>query len=174
MARRSIFVAIAALAAALVPAAAQAATPTVTSNDFVTPVTLSWTPDAVTTQTLFRAPGTCSTPPMAGQTAVSTTTAVPGFANSFSESPGEGRFCYYIQNDALGFGNTAQAVVDTVNPTATIAVTPSGAPNFLRGTVNVTSTSADAGSGVASSVLHAGGVGVCDAAPGILPAWVTT
>ncbi len=174
MARRSIFVAIAALAAALVPAAAQAATPNVTSNDFVTPVTLSWTPDAAATQTLFRAPGTCSTPPMAGQVGVSTTTAVGGFANAFSESPGEGRFCYYIQNDALGFGNTAQAVVDTVNPTATIAVTPSGAPNFLRGTVNVTSTSADAGSGVASSVLHAGGVGVCDAAPGILPAWATT
>ena len=83
-------------------------------------------------------------------------------------------FCYYIQNDALGFGNTAQAVVDTVNPTATIAVTPSGAPNFLRGTVNVTSTSADAGSGVASSVLHAGGVGACAAGPGIPAAWVTT
>jgi hypothetical protein len=174
MARRSIFVAIAALAAAFVPAAAQAATPNVTSNDFVTPVTLSWTPDAAATQTLFRAPGTCSTPPMAGQTGVSTTTLIGGFANSFSESPGEGRFCYYIQNDALGFGNTAQAVVDTVAPTSTIAVTASGAPNFLHATVNITSTSADAVSGVASSVLHAGGVGACAAGPGILPAWATT
>ena len=53
-------------------------------------------------------------------------------------------------------------------------MTPSGAPNFLRGTVNVTSTSADAGSGVASSVLLAGGVGACAAGLGIPAAWVTT
>ncbi len=126
MARRSIFVAIAALAAALVPAAAQAATPNVTSNDFVTPVTLSWTPGRChhanpvpSTRNLFDAAH-------AGSDRHLDHHRVPGFANSFSDSPGEGRFCYYIQNDALGFGNTAQAVVDTVDPTATIAVTPFG------------------------------------------------
>ena len=56
MARRSIFVAIAALAAALVPAAAQAATPGRTSNMFASPVTFSWTPDPlVLTEQLLRA-----------------------------------------------------------------------------------------------------------------------
>ena len=53
-------------------------------------------------------------------------------------------------------------------------MTPSGAPNFLRGTVNITSTSADTGSGVASSVLLAGGVGACAAGLGIPAAWITT
>ena len=166
MARRSLFVALAALAAALAPAGAQAATPTVTSANFATPVTLSWTPDAVATQTLFRAPGTCSTPPMAGQTDIATSTAIPGFDTAFSDSPVDGAWCYYIQNDALGFGNTAQATVDTLPPVPTVGVAPvGGAPNFLRGAVTITGASTDAVSGVASNLTHFGAVGTCAAGP---------
>jgi hypothetical protein len=174
MARRSLFVALAALAAVLAPASAQAATPNVTSLNFATPVTLSWTPDAAATQTLFRAPGTCSTPPMAGQTDIATSTAIAGFDTAFSDSPGDGAWCYYIQNDALGFGNTAQATVDTLPPVPTVGVAPvGGAPNFLRGAVTITGASTDAVSGVASNLTHFGGVGACAAGPQIT-AWDTT
>ncbi|MDX6629649.1 MAG: hypothetical protein QOH00_1895 [Gaiellales bacterium] len=172
MARRSLLVAVAAIAAALVPATAQAATPGVTSAQFASPVTLSWTPDAAATQTLFRAPGACSSPPMAGQADIGTS-ALGSFASSASDTPGDGVFCYYIQNDGLGFGGTAQATVDTANPTAGVGATPLATPNFVRLTVTITGDSADTGSGVASSVLHFGAVGACEAGP-VTTAWVTT
>ena len=182
MARRSIFVAAAALAVALVPAAAQAATIQVNSAQFASPVALQWNVTAVLTETVFRANGACASAngPIAGATGFFTSTGVavppsPPPATTTTDAPGEGTFCYYVQDDGgLANSNTVQVTVDTANPTATIAVTPTGAPNFLRGTVNITSTSADTGSGVASSVLHEGGVGACEAGPGILPAWVTT
>jgi len=159
MARRSIFVAAAALAVALVPAAAQAATPGRTSALFASPVTFSWTPDPlVLTEQLLRAPGAC---PQAGLAPVGVPAPIGVPLSTASDTPGEGVFCYAVQNDPALNGSVGPGVtvtVDTANPTATIAVTPTGAPNFLRGTVNITSTSADTGSGVASSVLHEGGV----------------
>jgi hypothetical protein len=172
MARRSILVAVVAAAAALVPVSAQAADPGVTSALWATPVTLSWTPDAIATQSVWRAPGTCSTPPMAGQIDIGDS-LLGSFQASASDAPGDGAFCYYIQNDGLGFGGTAQAFVDTTNPTATVAVAPLGAPNFVRGIVTVTGTSGDAVSGVATADLHTGAVGACAVGP-ITGAWDTT
>ena len=168
MARRSLFVALAALAAALAPAGAQAATPTVTSANFATPVTLSWTPDAVTTQTLFRAPGTCSTPPMAGQTDISTSTAIPGFANSFSDAPGEGasvttsRTTPCVRQHGPGDGrHGASARTDRRRRTSAARRTSCAAPS------TITATSTDAVSGVVVERAHVGGVGTCAAGPRI-------
>jgi hypothetical protein len=182
MARRSLFVAIAALAAAFVPAAAQAATIQVNSAQFASPVVLQWNVTAALTETVFRANGACASVngPIAGATGFFTSTGVaappsPPPATTTMNTPGEGVFCYYVQDDGgLANSNTVQVTVDTANPTATIAVTPSGPPNFLRATVNITSTSADAGSGVASSALQEGAVGACAAGLGIPAAWVTT
>ena len=169
MARRFLLVAIAAIATALAPVAAEAATPAVTSGAFASPVTLTWTPDALLTQVLYRAPGACAAPPMAGQTAIPMETV-----GSATDAPGEGTFCYYIQNDALAYGGTAQATVDTLAPDATVGVTPlAGAPNFVAGAVTITGTSADAGTGVASSTLLRGAVGGC-AAGTAAAAWETT
>jgi hypothetical protein len=182
MARRSILVATVALAAAFAPAAAQAATIQVNSAQFASPVALQWNVTAVLTETVFRANGACASAngPIAGATGIFTSTGVaappsPPPATTTTDAPGEGVFCYYVQDDAgLANSNTVQVTVDTANPTATIAVTPSGAPNFLRGAVNITSSSADTGSGVASSVLREGAAGTCALGLAIPAAWVTT
>lgn len=173
MARRSTLVVIAAIASALLPASASAATPGVTSNQWASPVTLTWTPDATLTQVVYRAPGTCATPPMAGQTEISNT-ATPAFDTSASDAPGDGTFCYYILNDGLTYGGTVQAQVDTTAPTAPITFTASGAPNFLRGTIDIAGTPVDDGSGVATNDLRRSDGGACVDGPGIAAAWDTT
>ena len=167
MARRSILVAIAAVVATLVPASAQAATIVATqASPFANAVGLSWSPvTATVTETVFRAAGACSTPPIAGATGFFTNAGAPPTASSTTDAPGDGVFCYYVQDDAglLPYSNPVQVTVDTLAPTGTVAVTPLGAPNFLRGVVTISGTSADTGSGVLSSVLHVGAVGSCAA-----------
>jgi hypothetical protein len=166
MARRSILVAIAAVAAMLVPAGAQAATIGASQAvPFGNSVTLSWNVTATVSEAVFRAAGTCSTPPIRGATPIFTQTATPPTANSTTDAPGDGAFCYYVQDDAglLPYSNAVQVTVDTLAPTATVAVAPLGAPNFLRGVVTISGTSSDAVSGVLSSVLHIGAVGSCGA-----------
>lgn len=173
MARRSTLVAIAAIAAVLVPAAAaHAATPALTSNPFASPVTLSWTPSGLVNEQLFRANGAC---PQSGGTAIASSGGPLSPPSAASDNPGDGVFCYYVQDDPpLGASGTGLTVtVDTADPTATVAVAPFTAPNFIRGDVTVTGTSGDAGSGVASSVLHTGAVGGCPAGP-VTGAWTTT
>jgi hypothetical protein len=173
MARRSILVAIVVAAAALVPVTAQAATPAVTSGQFASPVTLTWTPDALTTQVLFRAPGACATPPMANQVDIGDS-VLGSFTSSASDTPGDGVFCYYIQNDALGFGGTAQATVDTTPPNAA-APQPAftGLPNYARGAIAITANSTDAGTGV-TDAFHVGGAACDGNSLGIGSPWDTT
>jgi hypothetical protein len=171
--RCSLLVAAVALVVVLAPASAQAATPGVTSQAFASPVTFSWTPDAgVVTEALLRATGAC---PQAGGTAVGPAAPV-GAPSTSSDTPGDGVFCYSIQNDPdlsgpVGPGVTV--VVDTLAPAPTVAVAPvGGAPNFLRGVVNITGTSTDSGSGVLSNLTHFGAVGACPGGPQVA-AWDT-
>ncbi len=157
MARRSTLVAIAAIVAVALPATAQAGTPTVTSAAYATPVALSWTLDATLTETVYRLAGACPAAPVGGTPILTSgdpaaVPAIPPTATSTTDTPGEGRFCYYVQEDGVNSAG-AQATVDLSAPTGTVAAGPI-ADGLVRGTVTITGTSADAGSGVASSVLH--------------------
>jgi hypothetical protein len=171
MARRSILVAIAAIAAALTPVSARAATIAVTTAQYVSPVGLSWDVTALLSETVYRAPGPCSAAPMAGAVPIGTFTGLPPGTASTTDTPGEGAFCYYVQDDGLAYSNVAQATVDTLPPTAGVALAqPFGAPNFVRATANITGTSGDDGSGVLSSVLQ----GNCPAGAPTAGPWDTT
>ena len=168
MARRSILVAIAAVVAALAPASAQAATIGATQAPFASPVTFSWTPRP---RRADRDGLPCSrararTPAERQWRIRRSPSRVPLSPRSRPTPRATGVFCYYVQDDAGSNGrisNPVQVTVDTLAPTGTVAVTPLGAPNFLRGVVTISGTSADTGSGVLSSVLHIGAVGNCAA-----------
>jgi len=164
MARRSILVAIIAAAAALVPAGAQAATaPTgfsATSAGGTVPVSLAWTTSADdVAQQVFRVQGACPAPASGGDP-VNPTPAAPvgGGASAMTDSPQDGTWCYYVQvTDALAGKATTDGIAVTVDrpSTGTVAVSNQVNGHFISGTVDVTGTAADAGSGVASSVLRA-------------------
>jgi hypothetical protein len=188
MARRLILavVAVAAAFVVLVPASASAATaptaaPTLTSAPYALPVMLHWTPgnDLLNTQqSVFRPPGVCTTPATPGSlTRVYGNNTQTDFTGGATDPP-DGTYCYYIQaEDALG--GTANSpgltvVVDTHNPTATVAVSAQAPGGIVSGTVGISGTSADAVSGVASTVLHAGAVGACSAGPVVGSSWDTT
>jgi hypothetical protein len=161
MARRSLFVAIAAIAAALLPASAYAATPGVTSAPFASPVTFQWAPTGTATEQLLRATGAC---PGTGATPVASSGGPLAPPSSASDAPGEGVFCYRIQDDPIlgQVGAGVTVTVDTLPPTATVAVGPlAGVPNYIGGAVTITGTQEDTGSGVASSALFHGPVGAC-------------
>ncbi len=63
--------------------------------------------------------------------------------------------------------------VDTTSPTATVAVSGQAPGGVVSGTVAISGTSADAVSGVASSVLHVGPAGSCPVDPVVGSAWNT-
>ena len=182
MVRRSILGALIAASAALFPASALAVTapaaaPVLTSAPYAFPLTLHWTPAADPlnlTQSVYRATGPCSTPPAVG----GLITTFPGNATTdFTGRPVDGTYCYHIRvadllTTADGPGVTVS--VDTVNPTATVAVSGQSATGVVSGTVGVSGTSGDAVSGVASSVLHAGAAGACASGPVLASTWDTT
>jgi hypothetical protein len=182
MVRRSILVAICAASAALLPASAPAATapaapPILTSAPWAFPVTLHWTPanDPLNvSQSVYRATGPCTTPPAPGGLIAT----FPGNATSdFTGRPADGTYCYHVKvadllSTADGPGVTVS--VDTANPTATVAISGQSPAGVVSGTVGLSGTSADAVSGVASSVLHAGPAGACASGPVLAPAWNTT
>ena len=179
MARRSILVGLLAAIAAVFPASALAATapaaaPVLTSAPYAFPLTLHWTPadDPLNlSQSVYRATGACTDPPAAGGLIAT----FPGNATSdFTGRPVDGTYCYHIKVADLlttADGPGVTVTVDTINPTATVAVSPAG---VLSGVVSVSGTSADATSGVASSVLHVGAVGACPAGPAVTGSWDTT
>lgn len=166
MGRRSTLVAFAAVAAmALVPLTASAATPpsglTATPAGTAPPVVLNWstTPDDVT-QAVWRAPGACAVIPSGTATQIATpAVSVTGTSTYTDPAPADGTWCYYIQADDAVAGPTAYSLGVTVTvdtpSTGTVAVSGQTNGNFIHGAVNVTGTSADAGSGVASSALLA-------------------
>lgn len=183
MARRSIIAVVAAIAAiaASAPAGASAATapaaPVLTTSPFTVPVTIHWTPSSDPlnlSQAVYRGAGAC-TSPVADGTAL--TQPTPGAAtNSFTDRPADGVYCYYIQvADLTTTANSAglTVVVDTQSPTATIAVGNQVA-GVVSGTVALSGTSADAVSGVASSVFHVGAAGACPSGPVVSASWDTT
>jgi hypothetical protein len=177
--RRSALAAMVAALAAGLPGAALAATaptdpPVLTSAPYAFPLTLHWTPapDPLNiSQSVYRATGPCTDPPAAG----GLIRTFPGNATSdFTGRPLDGTYCYHVKvadllTTADGPGVTVS--VDTLPPTATVAVAPAGE---LSGTVAVSGTSADATSGVAASVLHVGAVGACPAGPVVNGSWDTT
>jgi hypothetical protein len=184
MAGRCILVAVALAAsiATLAPASASAATapanaPVLTSAVYASPVGIQWTPGADVlnvTQSVLRAPGPCTTPPTGGQ---SQQTFLDNTTSSYVDPASDGTYCYYIQSADLvtpAYSPGLTVVVDTLNPSATIAVSGMSASGVISGTVDVSGTASDAGSGIASSVLHVGAVGACAAGSVIGPQWDTT
>jgi hypothetical protein len=183
-------VAIAAIAVALLPAGAHAATPgttpTVASAAFANTVTIDWTPSAADpplTQEVWRGAGACGTPPIGGAASVPVAGNSATATTASDANVPDGVYCYYVQADNLAvppapttaYSAGRTVTVDVVAPTATIVVAPTGAPNFVRGaTVGLTGTSADAGSGVASSIFHFGTVGNCPAGLTTPTVWNTT
>jgi hypothetical protein len=166
MARRSILVAIVAAAAALAPASAQAVTApsglSATPNGSAPPVALSWTaPGDALTQEVFRVAGSCpgSAPAAGAQQIANPPVPLGGGPSAATDNPGDGTSCYYVAADDLlttAYSNLAQVTVDQPS-TGTVNVSGQVNGNFIRGTVNVTGTQADAGSGVQSSALLASG-----------------
>jgi hypothetical protein len=182
MARRSTLVVLIAAGATLLPAHALAATapsaaPVLTSAPYAFPLTLHWTPAADplnVSQSVYRASGPCTSPPAVGGPIAT----FPGnSATDFTGRPVDGTYCYHIRvadplTTADGPGVTVS--VDTTNPAATVAVSGQSPAGVVSGSVGVSGTSADAVSGVASSVLHAGAPGACASGPVLSSAWDTS
>ena len=83
------------------PAGASAATapsaPQLTSAPYVSPAVFTWTPGADllnVQQTVYRAPGACTTPAAAGQLVAT----YPGNATTQHFAvPGDGTFCFFVR-----------------------------------------------------------------------------
>jgi hypothetical protein len=182
MARRSICAAVALAITALAPASAAAATapanaPVLTSVVYSSPVGISWTPGADILnlqQTVLRAPGPCTAPASGGQPLQ---TFSDNTTSSYIDPAPDGTYCYYIQSSdlmAAAVSPGLTVVVDMLSPSATIAVSGMSASGVVSGTVGVSGTAADAGSGIASSILHVGAVGACPAGLVIGAQWDTS
>ena len=182
MVRRSILVALAVVSAAAWATSAQAATapsaPQLMTAPYVSPALLQWTPGADllnVSQTVYRAPGACTNPPAA---AIPVRTYPDNTTSQHFATPGDGTFCFFISATDLA-GGTANGpgltvTIDTTPPTATVAVSDQAPGGIVHGTVRVSGTSADAVSGVASSVLRVGPVGACTTGTTVRASWNTT
>jgi hypothetical protein len=187
MARRLILVAMVTALAAIWPgsgyaATAPAAAPQLApgSQQYVSPVSITWTP--VTTdvtnasQSVYRYPAACMTP-----TPATAELLVGGLANTIGaflgpDTPDNGTFCYFIRVAGTPAavdspGLTVQ--IDSAIPTATVEVSGQ-VSGGVSGTANVIATGDGGVSGLYSSVLHAGGVGGCITNPVISAKWDTT
>ena len=174
MGRRSTLVAFAAVAAmAFVPVNASAATPALTSTLYASPATFTWTPTAVATEQLFRLAGACPAT-LAGGAPVASTGGPLAPPSNATDAPGDGVFCYYVQDDGLATGAGLQVTIDTTPPTPGVTVGVSAAPNFVRGAgIVVTPNSTDTATAV-TDALHLGGA-TCDAtSPALVSPWDTT
>jgi hypothetical protein len=180
--RRFILAALAVAIAGALPAGASAATapsaPQLTTPQYVSPAHFTWTPGADllnTQQTIWRAPGACTTPPAAGQLVAT----YPGNAQAeHFAAPGDGTFCFFVRaGDALG--GTADSpgltlTIDTTPPTSTIAVAPTAPGGVVSGVVNITRSATDATSGVDTNVRRVGPVGACAGGANVPARWDTT
>jgi hypothetical protein len=181
MARRTILTALAVVMAAAWTANAQAATapsaPALTTAQYVSPAVLQWTPGADllnVSQTVYRAPGTCSAPTAA---AIPVRIYPDNITSQHFAVPGDGTFCFSVTATDLAGGTASgpglTVTIDTTPPTATVAVSDQAPGGIVHGTVRVSGTSADAVSGVASSALRVGPVGAC-ATGTTVRSWNTT
>src|SRR3954454_23767653 len=169
MPRRSLLSAMAVPLVLFATASAQAATapvaaPVLTSAVFASPVGIQWAPSPDlfnVTQSVLRAPGPCTSPPSGGQYRM---TFGDNTTSSYSDPAPDGTYCYYIQAAdlvAAAYSPGLTVVVDTLPPVATVAVSGQSAAGVVSGTVGVSGTAADAGAGVAASVLRVGPTGAC-------------
>ena len=140
-----------------------------TSAPYAFPLTLHWTPadDPLNvSQSVYRASGRLHEP--ACRSGGPITTFQGNSTTDFTGRPVDGTYCYHIRvadllTTADGPGVTVS--VDTTNPSATVGVSGQSPAGVVSGSVGVSGTSADAVSGVASSVLHAGAPGACASGP---------
>ncbi len=162
-------------------AATAPSAPQLASAPYASPAVLQWTPGASdvlnpnVAQAVYRASGACGNPPAPG---VPVKVYQDNTTSQYVAKPGDGTFCFWVTAIDF-FGGTASGpgltvTIDTTPPTATVAVSNIAAGGIVKGTVDVARTSADATSGVASSVLHLGAVGSCAAGPVLKPHWNTT
>ena len=183
MARRSLPVTLVAAIAALWPVSAQAVTapaaaPQLTSAPFASPAVFTWTPGVDplnTTQTIYRSPGTCAAPVSA---AVPVRVYDDNAQSQHFAVPGDGTWCFSVrttdsQNQAASSPGLTLSV-DTTAPQATVAIAGQTSAGRVAGVVGVSGTSADAVSGVASSVLHVGSPGACATGAVVGASWDTT
>ena len=185
MARRSILVALAVAAVAGWSGSASAATAPsalqLASAPYTSPAVLQWTPGASdvlnpnVSQTVYRAPGACTNPLARGSRC---RVYQDNTTSQHIAKPGDGRFCFSITRDRPAWRNGQQPwphgddrhdPADCHGRRLELA-----AGGIVKGTVDVSSTSADATSGVASSVLHLGAVGSCAAGSVLHAHWNTT
>ena len=181
MARRSTIAAVAAAVCAVWPASALAVTapgpPQVAGTPYALPVSLRWTAafDVLNvSQTVLQASGACSAP-TSGAVPIA---ALSNSAGTFSVAGlSDGAYCFTIRattsRDPRQTAPAPTAVVDTASPTAGLLVAGQ-AGGAVSGVVSLSATSADALSGVASSVVHVGSVGACSAGPVLGAVWDTT
>ena len=187
MARRSIILAAGVIAAlaALLPATATAATapaaaPVLTSAPYATLVSFHWTPGSGAQHVAVGLPqrrrrARRRSPPASARTRATRTRATR--PPTTSTTVADGVYCYYIQAaDPAGDGQQPGPDRDRRH------ARPGGDdrhPERRRGcrqrhVVTLAATSADAASGVASSVLHVGAVGACPSRPVMGATWDTT
>jgi hypothetical protein len=183
MARRHIFVAIAATVAVMVPATAHAATagstPTLGSTPLASTVTINWTPssaDPPVTQEVWRANVPCSATPIGGATQVGAAGG-PTTGTATDTNVPNGTYCYYVEADNLdpitmapltAYSDGLNVTVN-VDTTAPIANTPViGSPNPVHGAVTITASSND---NTATNVLHLGTTGCDGTSPVITSPW---
>ena len=151
--RTRLLVPFAALAAALLPATAQAGTISVTTP-YASPVELTWVVTATGSETLYRANGACAALPIPGAAIVASDFTQPPTLNSFSDTPGDGTFCYYVEDDAgLAYSNALQVPVDATPPVA--PPQPTGAtPVSAAPAIAFAGSTDTVVNGVASGVDH--------------------
>jgi hypothetical protein len=173
---------VAAAVIAVCPAGASAATapssaPQLTTEPYAFPATFRWTPatDVLnTSQAVYGSSGVCTAPVAVGGPIVSN---LDNSVSTFTVSPAtDGIFCFYIKVTDLA-GTTADSpgvtvAIDRADPAATVVVSGQTS-GLVAGTVSVSGTSADAVSGVASSILHIGAIGACPAGLVVGPTWDT-
>ena len=153
--RTRLLVPLAALAAALVPATANAATVTFLSSPYAGTVQVHWTATASTTERLFRAPGACTSLPITGATDIGGETASPPTLGDLADTPGEGVWCYYVEDDAGvgGYGTAGEASVDATAPVA--PPVPTGvSPVNSAPSIGFSGSTDTVVNGVASGVDH--------------------
>jgi len=180
--RRFILAALAVAITGALPSSASAATAPsalqLTTPQYVSPAHFTWTPGADILnieQSVWRAPGACTTPPAAGQLVAT----YPGNAQAEHFAvPGDGTFCFFVRaSDALG--GTADSppltlTIDTTPPTSTVAVAPTAPGGIVSGVVNISRSASDATSGVATNVRRVGAVGDCADGTNVPQRWDTT
>jgi hypothetical protein len=190
MARTFAIAAVIAAIAVACPASSFAATasgaPTLTTTPYVAPATFVWTPaangpdplDPNTSQQVYRGDGACPDGTVTGGGPIGAALPMTAATHTTSTTIPDGIYCFHIRTASL-LGGVADGpgltvAIDRSNPTGTIAVAPAAPGNIVSGAVDVSGTSADAVSGVASSTFHVGAVNACASGVVIDPVWDTT